>query len=263
MMKEIPVNFQNDGNIVGKLSKIANPRGLVILVHGFTGSIDGPGGTSWKKLSKELNRAGFDTFRFNFRFTSKGWKNFHKMTISGEVKDLNFVLKKFSKKYKKIAVVGESMGGSIAVLSFSKKIKCLVMWYPATDFRKGNWIKRFKSKRALRELREKGYATTEKRSTNEEIKVGIKFIQERLKIDLDKSFRRISSPILVVFSKEDTIVPPKSIIKTFKLIPSKHKRIFGISGTDHAWWKPGRRERNFGAEETAIKKTVSWIEEWL
>jgi len=80
-MKEIDMTLNNGGKIVGKLRKTSSPRSLIILVHGFTGTMDGPGGTSWIKLSKALARQNFDVFRFNFRFTSPGYKNFQNILL--------------------------------------------------------------------------------------------------------------------------------------------------------------------------------------
>lgn len=262
-MKEIPMNFKNDGKIVGILHKVQQPRALVILVHGFTGSINGPGGTSWKKLAKELAKKNFDVFRFNFRYTSPGWREFHKMTISGEVSDLKFLLRKFSKIYNKIGLVGESLGGAISFLTYGKSVKSLVLWYPVSSFNSGgDFQKRFETPSALRELKEKGYVTIEKLSTGEIIRVGKDFIAERKKTNIRKNVRKVSCPTLIVSSTKDTIVRPQQSVESFSLIKSRNKKLFKIK-SDHSWWIPGRKKRDWKSEKLAINQTTNWLSRWL
>jgi len=258
-MKEIKIIFNNNGKIVGKLHKKQNPKGLIILVHGFTGSIEGPGGTSWIKLAKLLAKENFDVFRFNFCFTSPGWKEFHKMTIASEVSDLKLILKKFSTKYRKIGIVGESLGGAVSILAFNKKINCLVLWYPIIDYRGTDIPKRFGSPSALAELKEKGYVTMVKRSTAEHVKVGKKYIMAIKKLNLYKKLRTVSCPTLIVSPDKDTVVPFWQSVKTLKLIKSEKKKLYKIKNSDHAWWKPGREKRDWAAESLAIKQTVNWL----
>lgn len=261
-MRELPVTFNNKGKIVGRLHKTSKPRGLVILVHGFAANLDGPGGTSHKKLSRLLAKESFDVYRFNFRFTSLGWKDFHKMTISGEASDLRLILRKFSKKYRKIAIVAESMGCMISTLAINKTVGCLVFWYPPIETDK-TFSVTFESPSALAELKEKGYVTIRKGSTGEGIRVGKKYIISRRKLRLAEYLRKISCPTLIVSPTEDIIVPFWHSQRALKLIKSRNKKLYKIRNSDHGWWKPGRKNRDWKAERIAIMKTVEWIKKWL
>jgi esterase/lipase len=266
-MKEIPVIFENDGKIVGLLRKVKKPKGLVILVHGFTGTIDGPAGTSWIKLSKALAKKKFDVYRFNFRFTGPEWEEFHKMTVAGEVSDLKKILKIFSKKYKKIGVVGESLGGAVSILALNKSTNCLVLWYPVIDLMKTAIPERFNTASALKELEEKDYVTIEKGSTGEPIRVGKKFIMENVIeiffTNLYKKLKGISCPVLIVSPDKDTIVPFWQSEKAIELFKTKNKDLVKVKNSDHAWWKPGRELRDWDGEKLAIRKTVDWLNRWL
>jgi len=84
-MKEERLFFTNEGQqIEGILHLPDTPtQALVILVHGFTASRDGPGGI-FIKLAEELASKDFAVIRFNFRFTTDDWAEFHNMTINGE-----------------------------------------------------------------------------------------------------------------------------------------------------------------------------------
>jgi len=261
-MKEIDMTLNNGGKIVGKLRKTSSPRSLIILVHGFTGTMDGPGGTSWIKLSKALAKQNFDVFRFNFRFTSPGYKNFQNMTILSEVSDLEYILKKFSKKYEKIVLVGESLGGAISILALDEKVDCLVLWYPAIDLPEASVLKDFETAPALEELAEKGYVTIVKGSTGEKIKVGRKFIIEAALLSFANHYmtlKKILCPTLIISPDKDMTVPFWQSVKALKLIQSKKKKLIRVKNSDHAWWKLGRKKRDWAAESFAIKETVKWI----
>ncbi len=263
-MKEISVNLSNNGKIVGLLRKVKNPKGLVILVHGFPGSIKGPAGTSWIKLSKALARKKFDVYRFNFRFTSPRWNKFHKMTISGEVNDLKLILRKFAKQYKRIGLVGESLGGAISVSAYNKKMSCLVLWYPVIDWPRSETLtSRLETPSALHELNTKGYVTIEKSSTGAPIRVGKKFVEETKKLILYSKVRKITCPTLIVSPCKDTIVPFWQSEKYLKLLKTKDKTLLKVKNSDHAWWKFGRNKRDWAGERLAIVKTTEWFNEWL
>jgi esterase/lipase len=230
----------------------------VILVHGFTGTIDGPGGTSWIKLSKKLAKNGFDVFRFNFRFTSSDYKDFHKMTIASEVSDLKFILKQFSKKYNKIGVVGESFAGVIIPLAFGSAIKCLALWYPMIDYNNTELQRMFESVSGVAELKKSGYIKTLKSSTGDFIKVGKIFVDAIKKINLHKNLRKIACPVLIVMATKDTLVPNPQSVNFLKLVKSEKKKLYKVN-SDHGWFKRDIMKRDWAAESFAIKETVKWI----
>ena len=98
-MKEEKIYFKNEGQeIEGILHLPDKPtQSLVILVHGFTGSKDGPDGI-YIKLAEKLASKGFAVLRFNFRFTTEDWNQFHNMTINGETSDLKVIIDEMAKK---------------------------------------------------------------------------------------------------------------------------------------------------------------------
>ncbi|HUB92667.1 MAG TPA: alpha/beta fold hydrolase [Candidatus Saccharimonadales bacterium] len=256
------LRLENGGKIVGKLSEVADSRGLILLVHGFAGNIDGPGGTSYKKIVRLLNERNFDVFRFNFRFTDKSLKDFEKMTIAGEISDLGYIIRKFSKRYKNIGILGESLGGVISVLAYGKEIKVLVLWYPTIDITE-NLGKTFDTEDARRELEEKGYVSGIKHSIGVKYRVGIRFISESKKTVAYNSLRQITAPTLIISPDGDTLVRFGQSAKAIKLIRSKDKRLITIKDSDHAWWKTGRRKRDWNAERLAMKETVEWFDRYM
>jgi len=262
-MKKEKIYFKNKGEkIEGILHKPEKKtESLVILVHGFAGSKDGPGGL-FNKLAEELVSKNFDVLRFNFRFTTEDFSQFSKMTIGGEVEDLKIIIDEMSKKYKKIGLVGESLGGTISILSYDQRIKCLVLWYPAVFQRETDLGKRFLSKEAEKELKETGFVKG-KKSDGREYRVGKKFVEELKTLNVIPYSEKIQSPTLIIHGEKDNVVPFEQSLRLLKILKGQ-KRLEKISGICHAWRnKDFTTDYNFEAQQIAIKLTVEWFEKWL
>lgn len=108
---------------------------LIIFCHGFVGHKITPH-RMFPELCLKLNKLGFSTLRTDCIGSgdSEGEKEF--MTIPGQVEDYVNVYKKWIKdrNYKKIILLGYSMGGTTASL-LSKEVKNdgMVLWSPVFD----------------------------------------------------------------------------------------------------------------------------------
>lgn len=259
-MKEEKLEFENQGEkIIGFLTlHDLKTNSLILLVHGFTGNMNGPADL-YKRLAYKLTENGFAVYRFNFRFTSDSFEDYHKMTIVGEVNDLKLLIKEFSKKYNKIGVVGESLGGAISILSYSSQVKCLVLFYPAI-FYKENIANRWSSDEEIRELNEKGVLPWV-RSSGQKLYVGKKFIEEVKKIEIFPEVPKIKCPILFIHGNADTTVSFTESERAFK-VANEPKRIEIIDGAHH-----GFKDRNYQPSEElqnrAIDLTIDWFKKWL
>lgn len=259
-MKEERIEFENRGEKIVGLLTLPDSKGnnLILLVHGFTGSMNGPADL-YKRLAYKLTEDGFAVYRFNFRFTSDSFEDYHKMTISDEVGDLKLLIKDFSKKYKKIGVVGESLGGSISILGYSSKIDCLVLFYPAIFF-KENIANRWSSDKEIRELNEKGVLPWVK-SSGQKLYVGKKFVEEVREIEIFPKIHKIKCPLLFVHGDADTTVSLTESERAFR-IANEPKRIEIIKGAHH-----GFKNKNYKTSEElqdkAIDFTLEWFNKWL
>jgi pimeloyl-ACP methyl ester carboxylesterase len=259
-MKEEKIVFENQGEkIIGFLTlPDSKTNNLIFLVHGFTGNMNGPADL-YKRLAYRLTENGFAVYRFNFRFTSDSFEDYYKMTISGEVDDLKLLIKEFSKKYNKIGVVGESLGGSISILGYSSKVNCLVLFYPAIFF-KENIANRWSSDEEIRELNEKGVLPWV-RSSGQKLFVGKKFIEEVNKIEIFPEVSKIKCPIMFIHGNVDTTVSFTESERAFK-IANEPKRIEIIEGALH-----GFKDKNYQTSEElqdkAINLTIDWFKKYL
>lgn len=262
-MKEEKVELENKGEkIVGFLTlPKLKTNNLILLVHGFTGNMNGSSNADlYKRLAYKLTENGFAVYRFNFRFTSDNFKNYHKMTIAGEVDDLKLLIREFSKKYENIGMVGESLGGSISILGWSSKVKCLVLFYPAIFF-KENISNRWSSDEQIREMNEKGVLPWIKKSSGQKLFVGKKYIEEINKIEIFPEVPKIKCPIMFIHGKADKTVSFTESERAFK-VANEPKRIEIIDGAEH-----GFKDRNYKPaaelQNKAIDLTVRWFEKWL
>ena len=262
-MREEKIYFENQGEkMEGILSKPGEETdSLVILVHGFTGTRDGPGGI-FIKLAEELVSKNFVVLRFNFRFTTDDWSEFHKMTIKGEVSDLKLIIGEMSENYKKIGLVGESLGRSICILSYNKRIKCLVLWYPGVFPREADLGRRFLSEGAFKELKETGYISGRK-SNGREYKVGKEFVEELKTLEVVPYVEKIHSLTLIIHGEKDSVVPFSQSERLLKIL-KEPKKLEKIEGICHAWKnKDFTNDYNFKAQQKAVKLTVDWFDKWL
>ena len=263
-MKIEKIYFENQGEKIEGILHLPERKtnSLIILVSGFTITKDGPAGGLWIKLASKLVSKNFVTLRFNYRFTTDDFTQFHKMTIGGEVSDLKLIINEMSKRYDKIGLVGESMGGLICVLAYNEKIKCLVLWYPGIFQRETDLGKRFLSKEAEKELKETGFIKG-KKSDGREYKVGKKFIEELKTLNVIPYLEKIQSPTLLIHGENDAVVPfsHSERLLNFLKCPKKLEKIPKVC---HAFKnKDFTTDYNLNAQQKAIKLTVKWLEKWL
>ena len=263
-MIEERIEFENrGGKIIGLLESPeikTKTNDLILLAHGFTGSMDGPS-SLYKRLAGKLVESGFTVYRFNFRFTSNPFEEHHRMTLAGEVDDLKLLIREFSKKYGKIGVVGESMGGAVSILGYSPKVECLVLYYPAI-FLKENIRTMWSSDEKVRELREKGVLSYVKRSTNQTLYIGKNFVEGVNAIDtLLPEVIRIKCPVLFIHGNTDRTVSFTESERAFKAA-NEPKKIEIIDGAEH-----GFKDENYQPcaelQDRAINLTIGWFKKWL
>src|ERR1700722_5022683 len=111
MEKSIKLKASKKINIIGILNSKKKSDKLVIFCHGLTGSMYESKSMQGVKL---FTSKGYDTFRIDFY--GDAWQSGRTLlhsTISTHVLDLNTVLDHFKNKYKKIYLVGHSLGGSV------------------------------------------------------------------------------------------------------------------------------------------------------
>lgn len=180
---------------------LENPseESLVILVHGFTGSLHGPSSV-FEMLSNHLQDAGFAVFRFNFRGTPPSDMAFQEMTVGTETADLEAVVEHVrGLGYDEVSVVAESMGGTVVAKALPQRFASLVFWYPAFCLADTS-LTAFLEEPAREALRRDGYV-------EDGFRVGKAFIDEIRNVDVYDELASVEAPALFVHGDEDDDVP--------------------------------------------------------
>lgn len=104
---EVPVRH---GRLVGRLDRVASPRGVAVVIHG----INGTAAESFVvRTAAKLRRRGFDTLRLNLRGSGESIGAAAGMTHSGLTDDLRAVYDLLLRRYERVGCVGFSLGGQI------------------------------------------------------------------------------------------------------------------------------------------------------
>jgi pimeloyl-ACP methyl ester carboxylesterase len=128
MEKELSIKTSDNNTIYGVLNEPNNKSDkLVIFVHGFTGHKNEHIFFNGAKFLKNNNIA---SFRFDLYSWQKGARTFTDCDIQTHVDDLTSVFNYFKSKYKKIYLVGHSLGG-IVVLRSKLNANGIILWDPS------------------------------------------------------------------------------------------------------------------------------------
>lgn len=236
---EKAVNIKaKDGHIIyGTLNSKRKSNNLVIFIHGLGGN---PHESIFSNGMKYFTERGFSTYRFALYSWEKGANTLSKMTVASQSEYLNSVIKHFKKSFKKIHLVGHSLGGPTIMGADTKGISSIVFWDSSYD---------------LRVLKEE--ARYNKRMDAYIANWGIELLIGK------KMYREFCNapqhPQLVM----DKIHAPVKFISAGKgVLKNGHKLLFKyakepkglvvINGADHNFFEEGK-------EQELFKETYSWI----
>jgi esterase/lipase len=258
MKKEKVTIYNGKEKIIGILEKPSKSSDkIVIFAHGFTGSKEGPHSGLFPLTVERLLKYGFATLRIDFRGTGESDGYFEKMTVRGEANDLEKTME-FVKNldYKRIGIVGESMGATASILAFNKKINCLVLWYPAVWLNQSSVYDAVKMGISMLD-KEEWDLTYVKKRTGKKFKLGREFVKEVMSLNLENRLNEIDCPILFIHGNKDDAVPHMQSEKAIKLVSSHIKELETLDGGDHTFTIN---------EENKIKcanLTANWFKRYL
>ncbi|TSC69469.1 MAG: Uncharacterized protein G01um101456_150 [Parcubacteria group bacterium Gr01-1014_56] len=126
MEKFLKIKTPDKHLIYGTLELPKKPSStLVIFVHGLTGHSNEH---IFYNGARFFEKKGIASFRFDLYTDALHARMLQDCSISTHAQDLNIVIKYFRKKYKKIFVVGHSLGGITILLSDSSVIDGVILW---------------------------------------------------------------------------------------------------------------------------------------
>lgn len=210
--------FKNEFNekLVYELEKNGSNI-LAVMVHGFKSNKDF---LLFKKIENDLKKIKIDSLRLDFSGSGESEGDYSNSTINKQVKELNSVIKR--SKYKKIILIGHSMGSTVSLIAsvINSKILAMVLIsplvFPYITFTNSllkyspyvflkkihvENIKLLDKFKKLKKTEEKLLATIKKEV------IGINMFNEMKTLDMICYAKIINLPVLIIHGKKDEIIP--------------------------------------------------------
>jgi alpha-beta hydrolase superfamily lysophospholipase len=252
-MKEIPISFKSENQRIDGILHLPNKKNpsAIIIVHGY-------GGYAFTErfadLARKFCKKGFAVLRFQFRYY-KNFKNFVKLTISSEIKDLRSAIDFIEKQEidkKNIFLVTESLGGIIAILLNDARVKAMALWSPNIYLK--NVFRQIFGKKVIENLEKKGFSEYVKHTTGEKIIIGKAFWDEIKRISYldEKIIKKVKCPILIVNGTKDWAYKGLESAKKLYKFANEPKKIKIIKNGEHT----------FDSEKYS-KIASEWFKRWL
>jgi hypothetical protein len=222
IMASLYFTNKNGLKLVGILEKpVKKTEVCILLCHGAT--VDKEEGGIFTTLSKNLSKAGFAVFRFDFMGHGESNGNTLNTTIKSETQDIESALKLLtSKGYRKFGILAASFSGGPAsyfVIHHPKKINALIYWNSALEYT--NLLKRWLHSENKELLRQKGYIIWHN------TKYGKNLIRDMNRLKPRKELYKIKIPVMFIHGNKDLTVPYSQSAKYAKIMNAELKTVRG------------------------------------
>ncbi|MEZ0536880.1 alpha/beta hydrolase [Caldicellulosiruptoraceae bacterium PP1] len=219
----------------------------VAIFHGFTGNRMEPH-FIFVKLSRELEKQGIASIRFDFAGSGESDGDFFDMTVSKEIEDAKIIVDYlFSLPFvdkSKVSIVGLSLGGAISSYLagyYQEKLNKVVLWAPA-----GNML----------EIAKNIVENNQQVKTIGYLDLGGLILSKEFYLDLQNYdfFDMISkypNQVLILHGTNDTAVPI-TVGEKYKEILGEKATFIKIDGADHTFNK-------YEWEKSVINFTVEFL----
>lgn len=255
MMEKIILKSKDDVSISTVIhNPQTNSKGCIVLCHGITVDKDENG--KFVSMADMLCSSGFRVVRFDFRGHGESLCSSEKMTITGELKDLESVAAHSLKKHKNIGLLCVSFGAGAGIrytILNQSKVISLVLWNPVLDYEKTflkpilPWGKSFFNSEGYRSLNEKGYIPLPDTNFN----IGKDLVEEFKSIAPYKELSSVKCPTLTIHGTADTKVPYE-ISKEYG-VPNPSSEFISVDA-----------KHGFGDEkEFVYNKTLKWFKKTM
>lgn len=209
-MEKIFYKNSNKQKLCGILNKANESNKIVIMCHGIRGNKDECG--AFIKLSEELLKIGYSSFRFDFNGHGESDGLDKDMTITKEISDLETTVNMLQEKgYKEIVLLGGSFGaGIVSLFPFEKynNVKAIVLWYGCLDYDYARFGNLF-TEENMKQAEKNGYYISKSMNTGEEFKFGLELFKETYQYKPYESLKECNLPILFVHGDKDSALPFK------------------------------------------------------
>ncbi|MDT8322626.1 MAG: alpha/beta fold hydrolase [Bacteroidota bacterium] len=253
------------------LPETAHNAPVIVICHGFKG-FKGWGGFPW--AAEHFALKGFVAVRFNFslngveeefgQFTALD--RFARNTISRELDDLADIIDAISAGSLteeplddgRIAVLGHSLGGGVAVVHASEdaRIRAAVAWAGVADF--DRWGKKTKE-----QWRREGRLEIQNARTGQLMPMNVDMLDDLEanagRFDIPAAVARLEVPLLVVHGEQDVSVPIAEGERNAASARTKGSALVRIPNADHTFGVTHPFEGPTAAFRDVVEKTSAWL----
>jgi len=235
---EKPLSLKGPHGRLAAIHHDAPSDRCVILAHGFSGT-KVESGRLFVTTARALAAAGISGVRFDFWGSGDSAGEFNQMTPNTEIADLHAVIAWAARRWKRVGVLGLSMGGGVSICTCADRrdVAALVTWSSVPSFRAWRNPRPAKIRR------------------NDPSAPGRRFWTDRPSVDIPEAYGRIALPKLQIQGDCD-LEGFREGFTSFFGKPGRGKRHVVLAGADHVFTQwPHRRK--------VIDLTVRWFKRWL
>ncbi len=211
---------------------INNSESVVFLFHGFLSKKE-----DLYPLAEAISQSGMDVVLPDMYAHGESDGDIERFSISTVLKDFSILVKRISRKYKKWAVFGFSIGGYVAINMASLKPNCIVLGAPLLSFK--DTFKHVD----LKEWKKSNVLVDEQLGLS--LKINYKFYEDGL--SLDKNEWSSDVPVFVIHGENDEVID----ISQVNHIRSPQEFVKLESG------------HNIFVDENTISLIVDWLKKCL
>ena len=192
--------------------------------------------------------------RFDFAGTGESEGDYKNATIFSEVEDLKSAIKFIENQgYKKIGLIGFSMGATVSIIAYNSKIKTLVLWSPLLNPK----IMHERYKKFEDEFTISKFIVKERRIDKKKVRIGYNLFKEWETLNMQPFLETISSPVLTFIPGEDKeVCNREENLKMLKFLQNSKNKIILVDGADHDYLDKEKAKK-------VILATRNWLRKWL
>ncbi|MCD6575977.1 MAG: alpha/beta fold hydrolase [Nanoarchaeota archaeon] len=249
------VEFQNKKGekIVGILHEPKEKTDKVMIIaHTFKGDKDYQ--PIIEAAAEFLSMNKIAVLRFDFAGCGESEGDYKDATISSEVEDLKAAIEFVEKLgYKKIGLIGFSMGATVSIIAYDSKIKTLVLWSPLLNPK----IQYERYKKFEEELKISKFIVRERKIDKKKVRVGYNLFKEWGSLNMIPFIETVDCPVLSFIASEDKeVCNREENLKMFKFFPNPKNKLVIVEGVDHDYLDKEKAKK-------VILATRNWLRKWL
>ncbi|MGE5216100.1 MAG: alpha/beta hydrolase [Chloroflexota bacterium] len=246
-MREENISFGNRrGNTLSGVihhPSAGDTGGAVILCHGMESDKNSE---KLVFLGRQLAQSGVLTLRFDFSYVGESSGKFEEITYSGEVDDLQAAYALIqSHRPGKTAILGSSMGGTVALLFAAQEPKVAGLVTVAAPLHPEKFPRRILTASQLQEWRERGFISYHGQRLN------VSLLDDLDRLNVPAAARNVSCPVLILHGDADEVVPVEEAYELSACLANS-KRLSILKDTDHRFSNPAVMQQ-------AVEEALDWL----